>query len=321
MRCLAVLAVASLLAACTQTAESEAPEPSSRYTFWRPAPVEGATEPSEVIANSSAADWRPIDPDNLLVMELGEANGMAGGRVIIELAPDFAPVHVANVRAFARGGWWNAATIYRVQDNYVAQWGNGDAEVALPQGVVRTPPAEYDRPLEGMSARPLGFPDSYAPSAGHAGGWPIGWNPENGRAWLTHCYGSVGVGRDLAPDTGTGGELYAVIGHAPRHLDRNIATIGRVVEGIALLAARPRGTGNLGFYDTERGERPIPIRSIRLASDLPAAERPQFEVMRTDGEAFSAYVTGRANRGGTFFNQPAGGVDLCNVNVPVRRRP
>ncbi|MGZ8359774.1 MAG: peptidylprolyl isomerase, partial [Allosphingosinicella sp.] len=188
-------------------------------------------------------------------------------------------------------------------------------------GVVRTPPAEYDRPLEGLSARPLGFPDSYAPSAGHAGGWPIGWNPENGRAWLTHCYGSVGVGRDLAPDTGTGGELYAVIGHAPRHLDRNIATIGRVVEGIALLAARPRGTGNLGFYDTERGERPIPIRSIRLASDLPAAERPQFEVMRTDGEAFSAYVTGRANRGGTFFNQPAGGVDLCNVNVPVRRRP
>ncbi|MGZ8349344.1 MAG: peptidylprolyl isomerase [Allosphingosinicella sp.] len=321
MRCLAVLAVASLLAACTQTAESEAPEPSSRYTFWRPAPVEGATEPSEVIANSSAADWRAIDPDNLLVMELGEANDMAGGRVIIELAADFAPVHVANVRAFARGGWWNAATIYRVQDNYVAQWGNGDAEVALPQGVVRTPPAEYDRPLEGLSARPLGFPDSYAPSAGHAGGWPIGWNPENGRAWLTHCYGSVGVGRDLAPDTGTGGELYAVIGHAPRHLDRNIATIGRVVEGIALLAARPRGTGNLGFYDTERGERPIPIRSIRLASDLPAAERPQFEVMRTDGEAFSAYVTGRANRGGTFFNQPAGGVDLCNVNVPVRRRP
>jgi len=43
--------------------------------------------------------------------------------------------------------------------------------------------------------------------------------------------------------------------------------------------------------------------------------------MRTDSAAFSAYVTGRANRGGTFFNRPAGGVDLCNVNVPVRRRP
>ena len=318
MRRLAAFAALPLLAACAQTtAASDAePEPSSRYHFWRPAPVEGATEPAEVVASSTAADWRAIDPESLLVMELKD-----GGRVVIELAPDFAPVHVANVRAFARAGWWNDATIYRVQDNYVAQWGNGDGEVPLPPGVVRAPPAEYDRPLEGLPVRPLGFPDSYAPLTGHALGWPIAWDPENGRAWLTHCYASVGVGRDLAPDTGTGGELYAVIGHGPRHLDRNIATIGRVIEGIQHLAARPRGTGNLGFYNVEAGERPIPIHSIRLASDLPEGERPRFEVMRTDGAAFTAYVTGRANRGGTFFNRPAGGVDVCNVNVPVRRAP
>lgn len=315
MRHLVALAAFSFLAACSQTATVEEPRPSSRYTFWRPAPVEGATEPAEAIANSAAADWRPVEPENLLVMDLED-----GARVVIELAPDFAPVHVANVRAFARAGWWNDAAIYRVQDNYVAQWGNGDAENPLPQGVVRTPPAEYDRPLQGLSVRPLGFPDSYAGMVGHVAGWPVGYDPERGEAWLTHCYASVGVGRDLAPDTGTGGELYAVIGHAPRHLDRNIATIGRVIEGIGALAARPRGTGNLGFYDTERGERPVPIARIRLASDMPAAERPQYEVMRSDSAAFSAYVTGRANRGGTFFNRPAGGVDLCNVNVPVRRR-
>jgi peptidylprolyl isomerase len=317
MRRSAALLVSVLLAGCaTETTTREEPEPSSRYAFWRPAPVQGATEPADVIARSTAADWRAIEPENLLVMDLAD-----GGRVIIELAPAFAPVHVANVRAFARGGWWNAATVYRVQDNYVAQWGNGDAEVPLPAGVTRTPPAEYDRPLAGLSARPLGFPDSYAPLAGHVDGWPVAWDPESGRAWLTHCYASVGVGRDLAPDTGTGGELYAVIGQAPRHLDLNIATIGRVIEGIGLLASRPRGTGNLGFYDAARGERPVPIRAIRLASDMPAADRPSFEVMRTDSEAFSAYVTGRANRGGTFFNRPAGGVDVCNVNVPVRRRP
>jgi peptidylprolyl isomerase len=315
MRHSALLAAVSCLAACASTADQEA-EPSPSYIFWRPAPVEGAVEPSEVIARSVAADWRPVDADNLLILELD-----GGERVHVELAPAFAPVHVANIRAFARAGWWNGANVYRVQDNYVAQWGNGDAEAALPGGVVRTPPAEYDRALEGLTARPLGFPDSYAPMAGHADGWPIAWDPESGRAWLTHCYGSVGVGRDLAPDTGTGGELYAVIGHAPRHLDRNIATVGRVLDGIASLSARPRGTGNLGFYDEARGERPIPIRSVRLASDLPEAERPRFEVMRSDSEAFSAYVTGRANRGGGFFNLPAGGVDLCNVNVPVRRRP
>jgi peptidylprolyl isomerase len=315
MRLPASFAAALALAACVQVAPENEVAPSSRYTFWRPAPVEDAREPSDVVAATTAADWRPIEPENLLVVDLAD-----GGRVAIELAPDFAPVHVANIRAFARGGWWNGATIYRVQDNYVSQWGNGDAANPLPQGVVRTPPAEYDRALEGLSVRPLGFPDSYAPMVGHAGGWPVGFDPERGRVWLTHCYGSVGVGRDVSPDTGTGGELYAVIGHAPRHLDLNIATVGRVVEGMPALSARPRGTGPLGFYEAERGQTAIPIARARLAADMPAAERPSYEAMRTDGDAFAAFVTGRANRGGTFFIRPAGGVDVCNVNVPVRRR-
>ena len=101
-------------------------------------------------------------------MDLGD-----GGRVVIQLAPDFAPVHIANIRAFARSGWWNNATIYRVQDNYVVQWGNGDAEVPLPTGVTRTPPAEYHRPLNTLAVQPLAYPDPYAPRTGHAGGWPV----------------------------------------------------------------------------------------------------------------------------------------------------
>ncbi len=316
MRLIGAASCLALLAACAPTTQTTQAEPSARYTFWRPAPVLNAREPSEVIAATAAEDWRPIEPDNLLVMELQD-----GGRIFIELAPAFAPVHVANVRALARANWWRGATIYRVQDNYVVQWGNNEGGGPLPQGVVQRPPAEYERPLAGLAIRPLGFPDSYAPMVGHSNGWPIGYDPEAGEAWLTHCYASVGVGRDLAPDTGTGGELYAVIGHAPRALDRNIATIGRVVEGMPALTARPRGTGNLGFYQQDRGERPIPIARIRLAADMPAAERPQFEVMRTDTDAFAALVTGMANRGGTFFNRPAGGVDVCNARVPIRRRP
>ncbi|MGE0180292.1 MAG: peptidylprolyl isomerase [Sphingomonas sp.] len=300
-----ILAALLLGAACTPAREG-----------WRPAPVPGATEPAAVIAATTAEDWRPIADENLLVVELAD-----GGTVAIELAPGFAPVHVANIRAFAQAGWWDRATVYRVQDNYVAQWGNNDAGPTPPAGIMARPPAEYERPIEGLAIRPLGYPDSYAPAAGHVDGWPVAYDPARNIAWLTHCYASVGVGRDLAPDTGTGGELYAVIGHAPRHLDRNIATVGRVVEGIAHLAARPRGTGNLGFYQTDRGERPIPIRRARIAADIPAAERPRFEVLRSDRPAFDAYVLGRANRGGTFFNVPAGGIELCNVNVPVRRRP
>ena len=314
LRTAAATALALALAACaTPAAEKPAePEPGSRYTFWRPAPVLDAPEPSQVVEAAPAEAWRAIDPDRLLLIDLEE-----GGRIAIELVEDFAPIHVANIQAFARAGWWNDASIYRVQDNYVAQWGNGDAEAKLPAGVVRQPPHEYHRPLAGLNVRPLGYPDSYAPMVGHANGWPVGYDPEAGRAWLTHCYGSVGVGRGLAPDTGTGGELYAVIGHAPRHLDLNIAVVGRVVEGMPLLSARPRGTEALGFYKEEAQH--IGIARARLASQLPEAERPSYQVLRTDSEAFSAYVTGRANRGGEFFERPAGGVDVCNTLVPVRR--
>jgi peptidylprolyl isomerase len=302
---------ASCLAGCA-TGPAAEPAATALHSLWRPAPVAGASDPNKVVEEAPADAWRAVDPADLLVIDLKE-----GGRVVVELAPEFAPVHVANVRAFARAGWWNGAAIYRVQDNYVAQWGNGDAKTELPAGIVRRPPAEYDRGLAGLQVRPLGFPDSYAPMVGHADGWPVGYDPESGRAWLTHCYGYVGVGRDLAPDTGTGGELYAVIGHAPRHLDLNIAVIGRVVEGIALLSARPRGTEALGFYKDPAQN--IPIARARLAADMPAAERPRYEAMRSDSPAFGQFVTGRANRGGEFFQRAAGGVDICNAQVPVRK--
>ena len=206
-----------------------------------------------------------------------------------------------------------------MQDNYVAQWGNNDSDRALPQGVVAKPPAEYTRPLKGLAVRPLGFADPYAPAAGYASGWPIAYSPKGGWANLAHCYASVGVGRDLTPDTGTGGELYAVIGHGPRHLDRNIALVGRVVEGIDRLSSLPRGTGDLGFYKQRTED--TPIAQARLASQLGAAERPSFQYLDTGSASFAKYLRLRANRRDSSTSARPAGVDLCNAPVPVRRAP
>jgi peptidylprolyl isomerase len=129
----------------------------------------------------------------------------------------------------------------------------------------------------------------------------------------------VGVGRGYSPDTGSGAELYTVIGHAPRHLDRNIALVGRVVEGIEHLSSLPRGTGDLGFYET--AEERVPIRSVRVASELPENEQPEFQYLSTESETFARYAEARANRRDPFFIQPAGGADICNIPVPVRRTP
>jgi peptidylprolyl isomerase len=277
------------------------------------APEPKLVTPGELVEQAPASAWKAISADDLLVMDL-----KSGGRIVIQLAPAFAPVHVANIQALARGGYWNGATVYRVQDNYVAQWGLNESDKPWPTGVAAKPPAEYTRPLEGLAITPLGSPDSYAPAAGFADGWPVAYSPKDGWADLAHCYGSVGVGRDLSPDTGTGGEMYAVIGHAPRQLDRNIALVGRVIDGIDHLSSLPRGTDALGMYKDKAQY--VPIASIRLASDMPAGEQPAYEYMDTGSESFASYLKVRANRHDAFYIRPAGGVSLCNVQVPVRKK-
>src|SRR3954462_9373884 len=264
--------------------------------------------PNDIVSGSPASAWKTIPADDLLVMDLAN-----GGRVVVQLAPAFAPVHVANIKALSRGGYWNGATVYRLQDNYVAQWGLNESDKPWPARVTPKPPAKYTRVRKGLNIKPVGSPDAYAPAAGFADGWPVAYNAKAGWATLTHCYGSVGVGRDLSPDTGTGGELYAVIGNAPRQLDRVIAVVGRVVEGFDKLSALPRGTEALGFYKDKAQY--VPIAAIRLASDMPAAERPSFEYMDTGSATFAAYLRVRANRKDDFYIRPAGGVDLCNVQV------
>lgn len=277
------------------------------------APKPRLLTPNDIVAQAPASAWKTIPPDDLLVMDLAN-----GGRIVIQLAPSFAPVHVANMMALARGGYWDGATVYRVQDNYVAQWGLNESDKPWPKGVTAKPPAEYTRALKGLAITSLGSPDPYAPNSGFADGWPVAYSAKAGWADLVHCYATVGVGRDLSPDTGTGGELYAVIGHAPRQLDRNIALVGRVIDGVDRLSSLPRGTEALGFYKDKAQY--VPIASIRLASDMPASERPSYEYMDTRSATFARYLKVRANRHDDFYIRPAGGVDLCNVQVPVRKK-
>jgi len=276
------------------------------------APAKKPLTPTDVVTAAPPGAWKTISSDDLLVLDL-----RSGGRVVVQLAPEFAPVHVANIQALARGKYWDRSEIYRVQDNYVAQWGLNESDKPWPAGVTAKPPAEYTRALKGLAVKPLGFADPYAPAAGFVNGWPVAYSPKAGWANLAHCYGSVGVGRDLSPDTGTGGELYAAI--APiRHLDRNIAVVGRVIDGIDKLSSLPRGTEALGFYKDKSAF--VPIASIRIASNIPAAERPAYEYLDTASASFAAYLRVRANRKDDFYIRPAGGVDLCNVNVPVRKK-
>lgn len=268
-----------------------------------------APSPQEVLDAAPVDAWRDVPAEDLVVMTLAD-----GSVVDYQLAPDFAPVHVANIRQLVRSGYFDGASILRVQDNYVVQWGRPDEDKTEAKGIVAVPPAEYDFPAAGVAMKALPYRDAYADHVGHVKSWPVAGDGTTD--WLIHCYGMIGVARDVPPDTGSGTQLYTIIGHAPRHLDRNLAVVGRIVSGMDLLADRPRGTEELGFYkdDTQR----IKIVSAKMASDMDAATRPAFQILDSDTKTFDTWLNAKANRSGAFFVRPAGAVDICNALPPFR---
>ncbi len=279
-----------------------------------------ARSTAEILAASPASDWRDLDPENAIVMDL------PAGQVVIELAPRFAPAHVANIRALARGGFYDGLAIVRVQDNFVTQWGDPDGDdpvKAKSLGAAKTHvPAEFSVPIAQVG-KAAGFVkladvDGWAPRTGYADGFPVASDPATGRAWLAHCYGMVGAGRNDAADSSTGGELYAVIGHAPRALDLNITVVGRVLKGIELLASLPRGGAAMGFYD--KPEQRIGIQRVRLLAEVPTAERPALQVLKTDTATWAALLDARRNRSGWFVHSPRH-IEVCSASVPTRPIP
>jgi peptidylprolyl isomerase len=268
---------------------------------------------ADVLAQSTASDWRRPEPQDTLYLDL------PGGRVVIELASAFAPEHAANIRALAKEHYWDGLAILRSQENYVVQWGDPAAEEKEARGFKQAKaklPAEFARPAKGLAFTRLADGDVYVPQVGWSGGFPAARDPANDAAWLTHCYAAVGAGRGNEADSSNGAELYVVIGHAPRNLDRNIPLVGRVLKGMEVLSVLPRGSGALGFYE-QAGQR-VPITSIRLASEVPESERVNLEVFRTDTPAFERLVEARRNRREEWFLNPVGRVELCNVPIPVR---
>lgn len=300
------LGIAAMIGATAVHAQTPTPSPT-------PTPAAGTM--AAVLAATKPADWRALDPENTLYLDV------TGGRVVIELAAAFAPGHAANVKALVREGYFDGLSINRVQDNYVVQWGDPDGDDEKKRRPIRkarpTLPAEFDRPMAAdLVFTPAPDGDLYAPEAGWASSFPAGRDPEARRVWLTHCYGALGSARGNETDSGGGTELFVVIGHAPRHLDRNITVFGRVVHGMDLLSALPRGSGGLGFY--EKAEQRVPIRAMRVAVDAPASERVDLEVLRTDTEAFRSLIEARRNRREDWFKYSVGRIELCNVPIPVR---
>lgn len=273
--------------------------------------------PYEVVEQAPANDWRNVSADNMLVMTLS----LAGQErtVVFELLPDLAPGHVANTKALVKQGIFDNTQFYRVIDGFVAQGGpmfGDDSELPeLSEGQLSIP-AELTSAID-LGRHYLAFDgnDGFADETGFYKGFAVGRDLSEQSSWLLHCYGVLAAGRANDPDTG-GTELYIVNGPAQRYLDRNTTVFGRVLIGMDTIQALKRTQDLSGVVELKADENVI--KQVVVGSQLPPAQRPQLQVMRSDSVSFKQLLAARKNRNEDWFLYQHNYIDACGVPIPVR---
>ena len=268
--------------------------------------LEGKPSSADILAASTPSDWRTLDPENLLYIELER------GRVVVALSGELAQDHVAQVKTLAREGFYDGLSFYRVIEGFVAQGGDlfSDRDTGT---AAETMKAEFDEPLtDAIVFTPLPDADGYAARIGFVDGLPAGVDAQGAAVWHLHCAGAFAFGRNEGRDTAAT-EFYITL-QPQRYLDRNLTVFGRVVEGMEHVQALRR----VAPAQTPEGDLGETIVSIRIAADLPQGERKPLEMLDPSTQTFAAYVEARRNRPEAFFYHRPDYIDICQIPMPVR---
>ena len=267
--------------------------------------------------------WNTLEPDNTVYLELQE------GTVVIELNPVFAPKTVKHLKELMEDQFYRGLSFYRVIDGFVAQAGDeSDLDESRHAASLKAE-IEIDWPLkpedkeeaknwQPMSWTPVQEDDMFAPYTGFIDGFPAARDRKKaGKAWLTHCPGTVAMARSTDPDSG-GSDFYIVIGQAPRYLDRNLTVFGRVVWGMDVVQRIKRGPAlENGIIEKDLDR--TWIKRMRLASSMDNDQRLNIWVADTNGKGFEKMLKQRRNRSNKFFHhKPPKVLDICQVPIPVR---
>lgn len=266
----------------------------------------GTQTPEAAAAGIPAAAWRTVAPENLLVIDTSR------GRILVEMAPEIAPRHVERVRRLARDGFYDNQRFHRVIDWFMAQTGDplgtGDGQSPYPDLE-----AEFTFRRDGTMpfvpvARPMGA------EVGFINSLPVQTQPEaamvltgDGKVhgWGLYCPGVAGMARGDANNSAN--SQFFFMRQAYPALEKRYTVWGTVVSGLDVVRAIKVGDGDNGAVTAD----PDRMVRVRVAADLPEAERPVVQMLDTRSATFGTLVeTARRARGADF--------SLCDVTLPVQ---
>jgi peptidylprolyl isomerase len=260
--------------------------------------------PYGAVEAAPADAWRVVDPETLLVLD------MPAGPVLVEMRPDFAPAHVAQIKTLVRRGFYDGLNFHRVLEGRVAQGGSptgdGTGRSDLPDLKAEFVKDTKDVPNFVEVGR-----DRIAARVGFVDGLAVGAQPEALRSfrgdravelWPLHCPGVIAMARGNRPDTGNS-QFFIMLGDARIDFDRAYTVWGHILDGSENSRRIDRG---------DPPKRPTPIVRARMAADLPAAERPKVEIMRTDSESFERFIEASGAVKDKYVK------DVCDIKAPRR---
>lgn len=263
------------------------------------------------ITASAQTQWRTVPADKLMIMTLPH------GKVVFELAPEFAPNHVNHFTQLAKKGHYDNNKFYRVIDGFVAQAGPDEGE----EGSAKTEKmisieSEWST-AKGWAFTQVQSPDLFAEQTGFSGGFALGHNVSENKAWLTHCPGVLAMARGNEANSATS-HFYITNGQAPRYLDRIMTIFGRVIYGMEHVQAIKRTSVIEGQAAVEVKDY-TSILSMQLMTDLPEHQQFVLQVEDTESDVFAKKLIDRRARPHAFFyKKPPPVLDVCQVPVSTR---
>ena len=261
--------------------------------------------PSKILDDAPADAWRPLDPENTIYMDL------PAGLVVIEMKPDLAPHHVAQIKKLVRSDFYNGLTFHRVIEGFMAQGGDPKGDGSGGSDLPNIP-GEFTRDTSQVTDFVELGRDRTTPRIGYIHGMRIGAQPEALRSfktdkhvdlWPLHCPGVMSMARATDPNSANS-QFFLMMGDSRLNLDRKYTAWGWIVDGYEATRRIARG---------EPPQRPTPIMRMRIMADVPEAERKDILVMRTDTDVFKRYLEAQLDLGANGYIR-----NVCDIKVPVK---
>ena len=254
----------------------------------------------------AASEWRTVAPENLLIIDTTK------GRILVELAPIAAPKHVERIRMLAQRGFYDGIVWHRVIDWFMAQTGDplgtGDGQSPYPDLE-----GEFTFRRDGTMpfvavARPMGG------EVGFINSLPVQTQLDAAMAltgdgkvhgWGLYCPGVAGMAR--GDDNDSANSQFFLMRQAYPALEKRYTVWGAVVSGLDVVRALKVGDGDNGAVTSE----PDRMTRVRVAADLPEAERPVVQVLAARSATFGSLVEAARRARGADFS-------ACDIQLPVQ---